>query len=211
MMQTKVLKRHSLLAVFISFSIVIGAHAATPSIPTLREELLAMKELDQDVRIRAEKGDFEKWAETDARNLKRLKEVVENYGWPTYAMVGEDGGRAAWLLAQHADRDPDFQRKVLAMMEPLVDSGQASQKDYAYLYDRTHYPQRFGTQGTCISREEWRPFEIDDLAGLAERRRKAGMPAIAEYAAMLKEICARMYNPAAIMPNSRQTIPVPQS
>lgn len=170
-----------------------------------------MKELDQDVRIRAEKGDFEKWAETDARNLRRLKEIVEKYGWPTYAMVGEDGGKAAWLLAQHADRDTDFQRKVLELMEPLVDSGQASLKDYAYLYDRTHYPQRFGTQGTCISREEWRPFEIDDLAGLAERRQKAGMPTIAEYAGMFKETCARMYNPDAVMPKSRQTIPVPQS
>lgn len=79
----------------------------------------------------------------------------------------------------------------------------------SYLYDRTHYPQRFGTQGTCISREEWRPFEIDDLAGLAERRQKAGMPAIADYAAMFKEICARSYDPAALMPKSRQTILVP--
>lgn len=170
-----------------------------------------MKDLDQEVRTRAQKGDLVKWAETDARNLQRLKEIVEKYGWPTYAMVGEDGARAAWLLAQHADHDTDFQRKVLQLMLPLVDSGQASLKDYAYLYDRTHYPQRFGTQGTCISHEEWRPFEIDDLAGLAERRRKAGMPAIAEYAAMFKEICARSYNPAANMQNARQTIPVPQS
>ncbi|GJI93235.1 hypothetical protein RugamoR1_63980 [Rugamonas sp. R1(2021)] len=169
-----------------------------------------MKELDQDVRARAEKGDFEKWAETDARNLRRLKEIVEQYGWPTYEMVGEDGGRAAWLLAQHADRDADFQRKVLKLMMPLVDSGQASLKDYAYLYDRTHYPQRFGTQGECISREEWQPFEIDDLAGLAERRRKAGMPALAEYAALFKPICASSYNPSAIVPESRKTIPVPR-
>jgi hypothetical protein len=210
-MQTKVLKRLSLLAASIIFSSAIDAYAAAPSLPTLREELLAMKELDQDARMRAQKGDFEKWAEIDARNQKRLKEVVEKYGWPTYAMVGEDGGRAAWLLAQHADSDTEFQRKVLELMEPLVDSGQASLKDYAYLYDRTHYPQRFGTQGTCISREEWQPFKISDLAGLAERRRKAGMPAIWEYAAMFKEICAGMYNPAAKMPNSRRTIPVPHS
>lgn len=210
-MQTKVLARHLLIALVVSFSIVIEAHSADPSIPKLREELLAMKELDQDVRFRGLEGDFEKWAETDARNLRRLKEIVEKYGWPTYAMVGEDGARAAWLLAQHADRDTGFQREVLELMEPLVDSGQASMKDYAYLYDRTHYPQRFGTQGTCTSREEWRPFEIDDLAGLAERRRKAGMPAIAEYAAMFKEMCAKSYNPAAIAPKSRQTIPVPQS
>jgi len=170
-----------------------------------------MKAVDQDVRSRSANSDFEKWAESDARNLRRLKEIVEKYGWPTYAMVGEDGGRAAWLLAQHADRDTDFQRIVLELIEPLVENGQASRKDYAYLYDRTHYPQRFGTQGTCVSREEWRPFEIDDLAGLAERRRKADMPPIAEYAAMFKEMCARSYNPAVRMPKSHQTIPVPKS
>ena len=203
--------KHLLLAASISLSIVSGAHASVPSLPTLREELLAMKKLDQDIRTRAEKGDFEKWAETDARNLRRLKEIVEKHGWPTNEMVGEDGASAAWLLAQHADQDADFQRKVLELMLPLVNSGQASLKDYAYLYDRTHYPQRFGTQGMCVSREEWRPFEIDDLAGLAERRQKAGMPAMAEYAAMFKDICASSYNPAVTLPGSRKTIPVPRS
>jgi hypothetical protein len=124
-------------------------------------------------------------------------------------MVGEEAAKDAWLLAQHADSDKAFQLKVLALMEPLVQQHQASPKDYAYLYDRTHYPQRYGTQGTCVSRTEWQPFEIDDIAHVEERRRALKMPPLADYVKMFD--CSApfivLHDPA----DPQRTVPVPSS
>ena len=186
-----------------------NAFAADPTLPQLRDELMKMGELDQAVRHRAEQGDFKDWAATDAKNQQRLKQIVEQYGWPSYAMVGQDGAFAAWLLAQHSDSDKPFQNKVLALMEPLVDAGQASGKEFAYLYDRTHYPQRFGTQGTCVNRGEWLPFDIEEIGGLEARRMKAGMPTMAVYVAKLNEVCAN-FTAVKGGTDTRRTIPVPK-
>lgn len=195
-------------AILMSFS--PSGLAADPTHPVLRTELLQMKERDQAVRKASTQEEFRKWGEIDAANRKRLKEIVDQHGWPSFAMVGEDGGRAAWLLAQHADQEPDFQRKVLGLMAGLVKQGQASAKDYAYLYDRTHYPQRFGTQGRCVSAEEWQPFEIEDIDNVDARRREAGMPSLSDYAAMFKNVCAQAHIAKQRQDEARRTVPVPQ-
>jgi hypothetical protein len=57
--------------------------------------------------------------EIDAEATAFLKMVVDEHGWPGISLVGEDGASAAWLLAQHADADPEFQAPVLKLMEPL--------------------------------------------------------------------------------------------
>jgi hypothetical protein len=172
--------------------IVLRVHAAEPTLPALRDELLAMAEVDQ-----ASRKAMVSNKDVDGPHLKRLQEIVVQYGWPTFAMVGEDGGHAAWLLAQHADRDIRFQRKVLALMEPLLAQGQAALKDYAYLYDRTHDPQRYATQGLCVSREQWQPFETEDPAGLADRRKAAGLSSLDEYVKQMNGICADGYLPGS--------------
>lgn len=168
-----------------------GAHAmpAGPTQPALREELLRMQSEDQAVRQQTGKIDFETWLAVDRADQARLKQIVEQVGWPTVDMVGADGAHAAWLLAQHADRDTAFQLHVLALMEPLVRSGQAAAKDYAYLWDRTHDVQRYGTQGTCVARGEWQPFEVDDIAALDERRRAVGLEPELDYIARFKTLC----------------------
>jgi hypothetical protein len=200
-----------LLATVLLFVISSAAYAIDPTHAPLREELLKMAARDQEVRHAAENGDFSKWSEVDAANQARLKQIVEQHGWPTFAMVGRDGASAAWLLAQHADTDKAFQLKVLALMEPLVQEQQASGKDYAYLYDRTHYPQRFGTQGNCVSREEWQPFEIEDIANVDGRRRELQLPPLAEYAKRFEQLCANAWTALHSASDSRRTVPVPRS
>jgi len=164
---------------------------------------------DQDARNAAQKGEVSNWREIDAANEARLKHIVDQYGWPTFAMIGEDGAHAAWLLAQHVDADTGFQLKVLGLMEGLVRQKQASGKDFAYLYDRTHYPQRFGTQGACASRQAWQPFEIEDIAHVEERRRELKMPPLADYVRMFD--CS---NPNFVLhdpSDPKRTVPVPRS
>lgn len=194
----------------ILFAGSVGAYAAGPTHAALRDELLKMAASDQEVRQLARKGDFSRWAAVDDANRARLKEIVAQSGWPTVAMVGQDGATAAWLIAQHADRDQAFQREVLALMEPLVRQGQASGKNFAYLYDRTHYPQRFGTQGSCVSRAEWQPFEIEDIARVDERRSALGLPPLAEYAKLFKEDCASPHMSLHSASHPKRTVAIPQ-
>lgn len=161
-------------------------HAALPTHAALREELLQMGARDQRIRqattmVFESEEEFKNWQATDANNQERLKAIVDRYGWPTVSMVGQDGAQAAWLIVQHADNDPDFQRRILSLIEPLTATGEVEPASYAYLYDRTHYPQRYGTQGACVSRQEWQPFEIEDMAGVDARRRTAGLPPLADY------------------------------
>lgn len=199
-----------LAAALVLYGCCAGALAAGPTHAALRAELLKMEAGDQEVRQLAAKGDFSRWTAVDDANRARLKQIVAAYGWPTVAMVGQDGATAAWLIAQHADRDQAFQREVLALMEPLVRQGQASGKDFAYLYDRTHYPQRFGTQGSCVSRTEWQPFEIEDIARVDERRSAVGLPPLARYASLVKEHCASPHMALHSAAHPKRTVAVPR-
>jgi hypothetical protein len=196
------------LATSVLFAVTLAAQAAAPTHPALRDELLKMGAHDQAVRHAVDQESMRTWREVDAANQVRLKQIVDQYGWPTYAMVGEEAATAAWLLAQHADSDKAFQLKVLALMEPLVQQRQASGKDYAYLYDRTHYPQRFGTQGGCVSRQEWQPFEIEDIAHVDERRRALDMPLLAAYAKLFD--CSAPFIALHDPADPQRTVPVPR-
>jgi len=103
--------------------------------PDLRAELLDRADRDQAARGMPE-PEWETVASVDAGNLVWLKEVVAEVGWPGRSAVGEDGAHAAWLLAQHADSDPAFQRKCLGLVTHAAACGEASSVELAYLTDR---------------------------------------------------------------------------
>ena len=154
----------------------------------LRDEIMKMHEAHLDARA---SKDAARIRQAEARHVKRLKEIVARHGWPTETLVGEHAASAAWLIVHHAERDAAFQRRVLELMEALVPKGEANAQLYAYLYDRTHKPQRYGTQGSCVGPGQWQPRAIEDPSRLEERRREAGLsPAkITEYAAMVSRNC----------------------
>lgn len=111
----------------------------------LRRELLARAARDQQAR--------KTWTDTDkidTDNTRWLATVLETSGWPTKSRVGADGERAAWLLAQHADHDHDFQQECLYYLIHAVANNEASPAGLAYLHDRIQIgldlPQLFGTQ-----------------------------------------------------------------
>lgn len=143
--------------------------------PALRRELLALADKDQRAH------DAEREIEAVEREITvRMREIVAKVGWPTKSMVGSDGSSAAWLLVQHADHDLAFQRACLEKMEPLVQSGEAAGKDFAYLWDRVAVsegrPQRYGTQldGDDV-------FPLEDPGHVDARRKALGMSTLAEY------------------------------
>lgn len=167
--------------------------AVEPTSHSLRAELIRMKEADQSARsLRLEDEDeIRVLTAIDAVNTARLKSIVAESGWPSQSLVGSDGAEAAWLLAQHADADPAFQRSVLALIEPLVAAGEVKASSYAYLWDRTHDPQRYGTQGRCRQDGKWEPRAIEDPDHVDARRAQVGLSPMAEYRGMVSKHCPR--------------------
>ena len=80
--------------------------------------------------------DFALMNRIDSLNTIWLKAVIDERGWPRRSEVGTEGAHAAWLLALHANRDPEFQQHVLPLMEAAVEDGEAAANDFAYLVDR---------------------------------------------------------------------------
>lgn len=170
----------------------------------LRQELLDRKEKDQAMRKQAigrkfDDAELQKMIEVDRDNTAWLKEVVERHGWPGEALVGNDGAFAAWLLVQHADLDLAFQKKCLGLLEKAVEKNDASPRELAYLTDRVRVaekkPQVYGTQFELVD-GKLRPKPIEDEQHVDDRRKKVGLPPLAEY---LKSAEAA-YSPAKEQP-----------
>ena len=167
--------------------------AASPN-PGLRDELLAMMAEDQAVRTGvAPPGDertaeelFAAWPQVDADNALRMGEILDEFGWPGWSLVGEDGALAAWVLIQHADFNLDLQKRGLAMMRAAVEADDADPSDLAYLIDRVLVaegkPQLYGTQLGADENGELVPrTPIEDEANVDARRAEMGLGTLEAY------------------------------
>ncbi len=153
----------------------------------LRAELLRRVAVDQEARHALDTKAMEA---ADVANLPWLRQVITDVGWPGKSLVGEDGAGAAWLLAQHADRDPAFQRRCLDLLTDAVERGEATIAHRAYLTDRVlrheGRPQEYGTQ--AIARDgRFEAQELRDPDHVDERRASVGLGPLAEYLAMMTE------------------------
>ncbi len=172
--------------------------------PALAKELIQMRAVDQKYRIRygkmIQKGKrgtekFKKLVykliDIDRSNTARMQEIVAQYGWPTYDKVGRRGSNAAWILVQHADRNPVFQIQCLPLLKAAVDEAQASTVDYAYLYDRVQlaqgYKQKYATQSTTHPENDQPFFQpIEDEVNVQKNREAMGLKrTVLEYAESL--------------------------
>lgn len=135
---------------------------------------------------------WSKISEIDAENQIWLKSTLARIGWFRISIYGRSASNASWLLVQHADQDPAWQKEVLEVLKPLAAQGEVSWKDVAYLEDRLaaaeSKPQVYGTQGQCQN-GAWSPFEISDPSQVDQRRIAIGLMPIDEYAKQFKEMC----------------------
>ncbi|GAA2211348.1 hypothetical protein GCM10009850_068070 [Nonomuraea monospora] len=181
--------RPFLISLFATLALITACADAAPTDPALRAELLAMLELDQEVRTL--EASQEDWDRVEKANTDRMRQILDQHGWPGYAAVGEDGARAAWALVQHADRDLELQKRGLELMRRAVEKGDADSSDLAFLVDRVRVaegkPQVYGTQWETDPQGAWRPrTPIEDEAKVDERRAEAGLKPLAEYLEELK-------------------------
>jgi hypothetical protein len=152
----------------------------------LRAELLQMKE--HDLHVRQELLDAGRLGgfyvpEMEAvhqENAARLREIIAEHGWPHEEIAGEDGAKAAWLIAQHAIGEPDFQRQTLQLLHKHAADGKIPAWHAAYLEDRIAVQegrsQRYGTQWVDDIRDGLaRPFPLEDPDRVNELRAAVGL------------------------------------
>lgn len=151
----------------------------------LQEELLAMCAEDRRVReqlVRSGElrdGYAPGMEAVHRNNASRLKQIVAEHGWPDRDLVGDDGTLAAWLIAQHAICDPEFQWQILKLVQKKVKQGKVPAAQEAYLSDRIAMyegrPQRYGTQILPCADGTYRRWKTEDPEGINDRRRAMGM------------------------------------
>lgn len=200
------------------------APAATRA-PTVEEatalaaELVERRDRDQAMRTRdlgAMREDdrrraFAEWGTVDRDNTARMMEVVRDFGWPTYAMLGKPAADAAFLLVQHADHEPTFQEQCLPHLRAAAARAEASKTGVAYLTDRVRVkqgrPQLYGTQYHAVTdasggamadaagKLHYLPPIVEDIEHLDARRASMDLGSWAEYEARMAALQER--TPAA--------------
>ena len=155
----------------------------------LRAELLRRRDLDQEPMRKmvgrvVDQDQRDRLDATIRENTEWLRGVIREQGWPRRSQVGEEGADAAWLLAQHADHDPAFQRECLNLLEMAVAEGEAGKRNLAHLTDRVSVAER-GTQvyGTQLTggKGGLSPPPIEDPEGVNQRRSEMGLGSLGAY------------------------------
>jgi hypothetical protein len=126
----------------------------------------------------------------DEKNTARLKKLVAEHGWLHEGRVGEKGAEAAFIIAQHADHDTDFQKKILKHIQKAYEEENATGQQVALLTDRLRVaegkPQLYGTQAQ-FNNGELQFHPIKDSTNIDQRRANMGLPPLSEYAEKLSE------------------------
>lgn len=129
---------------------------------------------------------FRKIAETiDIKNTKRLNEIFNEFGFPGIKLVGKAGLQAYLILLQHTISD-ELRIKSLKPIEKAFRRKEMPPDAYANYVDRLRVhlkkPQLYGQSFSFKTDGKMVMDEVIDLKNLDKRRRKIGLPPIAEYA-----------------------------
>jgi len=168
---------------------------------TLADELNKMAEVDQ-IAAYIPQGEYEKMSKEEWNSFKdsvftthqiRLKQIFDKHGFVGFDLVGEEGSRNFWLMVQHSDHVPAFQKEVLKEMKIEVDKKNAIPSNYGLLVDRvnlnTGQKQIYGTQVTYnMETGQAYPKSLEDSLNVNERRKSIGLEPIEQYLNSMTEM-----------------------
>lgn len=160
----------------------------TPSHPALRDRIEALFKDDQSVRQK-EGFDLKKMEETDRRMARPLQAILEEYGVPTFDMVGMQPAKDFVIMIQH--QPAAFRTAVLPKLKSNVDVGQAEGSAYAMVYDRSQRDQGkdqlYGEQLECANGTSLKLAPIDNPGGVDMRRAQLGLMRLDIYERLVRE------------------------
>jgi hypothetical protein len=177
-------------------SVLLGACASQAPIAGPQAELEAMMESDQRHRKEIQEAwtkegpssptAAELWKKQqpiDEANVKRLVEIIDQYGWPRMSVFGPVAANAAFIVVQHADLP--IQEKYLPALRDAVAANESMPDWLALLEDRVLIrqgkKQRYGSQLQGDGKGGFEFSPIEDEAHVDERRKAVGLEPLAEY------------------------------
>lgn len=126
----------------------------------------------------------------DTRLTLELKEIVNEKGWPTIALVGIDASNAAMLILTHTS-DHAWQRQLLPQLQELADTNKIDLSPLALVIDKELVAegklQRYGSQFKFIN-GEIAMYAVENPATLDQRRAKALLPPMDVYRDTMAQI-----------------------
>ncbi len=160
----------------------------------LADELEKMAEIDQ-IAAYIPQGEYEKMTDEQwnafkdsvfTNHQKRLQQIFDEHGFVGFDLAGEEGSQNFWLMVQHSDHNPEFQKMVLEKMKIEVDNNNAKPSNYGLLVDRvkinTGEKQVYGTQVTYnMETGQAYPKTLADSLNVNDRRKSIGLEPIEEY------------------------------
>jgi hypothetical protein len=149
----------------------------------LELEELRQRDLETRSRLLAEErlyGTYdEEMQNVHVENARALDRIVSQHGWPGVSLVGLDGCRAAWMIAQHSICTPDLQRRFLDLLEEAVAKAEAPAKQAAMLTDRIRFNEdRPQVYGTVLDWDEKGVLgcRLEDIDRVDSLREEVGLP-----------------------------------
>lgn len=126
----------------------------------------------------------------DLKSTAYLNKLLDEYDWIDIHRFGPRISNFAWLLVQHADEHPAFQKLALERMEPYLENGGIKKSNYAYLYDRVAVnhgkKQLYGTQPIWECTDNGLELApLLDPETVNERRAALGMGTVEESLAQM--------------------------
>jgi hypothetical protein len=120
----------------------------------------------------------------DSINVKKIKPILDKYGWLGKDVVGEQGSDVIFLVIQHSDLAT--QLKYLPMLRSAVKQGKALPSRLALLEDRVSLRQGkkqiYGSQIMQNNKTgKYYVQPLEDPENVDNRRKKVGLSSIKEY------------------------------
>lgn len=135
------------------------------------------------------------------RNSEALKAIIHDNGWPSAESYSANAEAAAFMIVQHADYDPVFQRACHLLLLESVLCGETREMGFlAFLTDRIlcndGLPQRFGTQIREVTNGCYVPKPMEDPDNIDDMRREAGLKeTLADYLQRINDGDLLLYRP----------------
>ena len=174
----------------------------------LRREIFQMLKEDQAVRAFQFEGRGPTEAEAraaierDAATTKRLSEILDRHGFPGVKMVGLNATRYFITMLVHSP-SLELMRRALPHVERAARREEIPPDDFVMLADDVLVNegklQLYGTNFSFVGdRIAIQPTQ--DPARLDERRRRLGLPPIAEYARFMAKLSGKQVDESSLPP-----------
>jgi len=189
---------------------VDASPAPTPN-KKLREELIKMADKQRELLLKVVDKDQKKLSDQEKLykiyddNITKFCQLIKTYGWPTSAMVNQDGVMATFHILNNAGTY-EFQRDLLPVIVAAIKKDSLQKGEFAGLYDRLRVnagmKQLFGTQAVSMG-GFLVLYPIEDEGRLAVRRAEYGLPSIDQYMRILENTYRKPVIKARQPPSSK--------